>query len=80
MEDLSKDPDDATETVLGMFSFVFLCCELSADIVETPSADRFYPVIVPGHKRVASSSSESDILPPRKTSHRAGAGTRKPRA
>ena len=78
VEDLSKDPDDATETVLGMFSFVFLCCELSADIVETPSADRFYPVIVPGHKRVASSS--SDILPPRKTSHRAGAGTRKPRA
>ena len=76
--DLSKDPDDATEAVLGMFCFVFLCCGDSADIVETPSADRFYPVIVPGHKRAASSG--SDILPPRKIPRRAGAGTRKPRA
>ena len=78
VQDLSKDPDDATEAVLGMFCFVFLCCGDSADIVETPSADRFYPVIVPGHKRAASSG--SDILPPRKISRRAGAGTRKPRA
>jgi hypothetical protein len=41
VEELSNDPDDATETVLGMFCFVFLCWELSADIVETPSADSF---------------------------------------
>jgi hypothetical protein len=35
VEDLSKDPDDATEAVLGMFCFVFLFCGHSADIVDT---------------------------------------------